>query len=52
VIWHRHFLESDDFVTAEYFEYERFGRFLVPAEVLRDTFARLREVLFQAKSLL
>jgi hypothetical protein len=42
VLWHSKMLESDDFVTAESFDYWRFDKFMSRASVLLDTFLKFR----------
>jgi len=42
VLWHSKMLESDDFVTAESFDYWRFDRFMDRARVLLNTFLQFR----------
>jgi hypothetical protein len=48
VLWHSKMLDSDEHVTAEYFEYRRFDRFLQHGAVLLKTFAELKRLLEQA----
>jgi hypothetical protein len=48
VVWHSKFLESDDFVGAEYFDYKRFGYFTKRAEHLLNTFATFKRMLEEA----
>ena len=40
VLWHSKMLESGDFVTAEFFGYWRFDKFMDRARVLLDTFLK------------
>jgi hypothetical protein len=47
VIWHEKMLESDEFETAELYDYERFKVFTDKAMKLLDTFARYRVMLNQ-----
>jgi hypothetical protein len=47
VIWHEKMLESDEFETAELYDYERFKLFTNKAMKLLDTFARYRVMLNQ-----
>ena len=42
VLWHSKMLESDDFVTAESFDYWRFEKFMKRARLLLDTFKQFR----------
>jgi hypothetical protein len=42
VLWHSKMLESEDFVTAESFDYWRFDKFLNRARVLLNTFLQFR----------
>jgi hypothetical protein len=42
VLWHSKMLESDDFVTAESFDYWRFDKFMKRASVLLNTFLQFR----------
>jgi hypothetical protein len=42
VLWHSKMLESDDFVTAESFDYWRFDKFMNRARVLLNTFLQFR----------
>jgi hypothetical protein len=42
VLWHSKMLESDNFVTAESFDYWRFDRFMQRASVLLNTFQQFR----------
>ena len=41
-MWHSKMLESDDFVTAESFDYWRFDKFMDRARVLLNTFLQFR----------
>jgi hypothetical protein len=45
VVWHSKFLESPDWVGAEYFDWSRFDRFMKRATVLKNTFAELKLML-------
>jgi hypothetical protein len=47
VIWHEKMLESDEFETAELYDYERFKLFTNKATELLDTFAKYRVMLNQ-----
>ncbi len=47
VIWHEKMLESDEFETAELYDYERFKLFTNKAMKLLDTFAKYRVMLNQ-----
>jgi hypothetical protein len=42
VLWHSKMLESDDYVTAESFDYWRFDKFMDRARVLLDTFRQFK----------
>lgn len=42
VLWHSKMLESDDFVTAESFDYWRFEKFMKRARLLLNTFQQFR----------
>jgi hypothetical protein len=42
VLWHSKMLESDDFVTAESFDYSRFDKFMGRARVLLNAFQQFR----------
>jgi hypothetical protein len=42
VLWHSKMVESEDFVTAESFDYWKFERFMKRAELLLDTFTKFR----------
>jgi hypothetical protein len=42
VLWHSKMLESDDFVTAESFDYWRFDKFMDRARLLLNTFQQFR----------
>jgi hypothetical protein len=42
VLWHSKMLESDDFVTAESFDYWRFEKFMKRARVLLNTFRQFK----------
>jgi hypothetical protein len=42
VLWHSKMLESDDFVTAESFDYWRFEKFMSRARVLLNTFQQFK----------
>ena len=44
VLWHSKMLESDDFVTAESFDYWRFDKFMDRSRVLLDTFLKFRSM--------
>lgn len=44
VLWHSKMLESEDFVTAESFDYWRFDNFIDRARVLLDTFLKFRSM--------
>jgi hypothetical protein len=45
VVWHAKFLESNDWVGAEYFDWPRFDRFLISGRVLVQTFADFKALL-------
>jgi hypothetical protein len=42
VLWHSKMLESDDFVTAEMFDYDRFRRFMNHAQGLLQKFLKFK----------
>lgn len=42
VLWHSKMLESDDFVTAESFDYWRFEKFMKRAKLMLNTFQQFR----------
>jgi hypothetical protein len=42
VLWHSKMLESDDFVTAESFDYWRFEKFMKRARLLLNTFQQFK----------
>ena len=44
VLWHSKMLESDNFVTAESFDYWRFDKFMDRSRVLLDTFLKFRSM--------
>ena len=44
VLWHSKMLESDNFVTAESFDYWRFKSFMANSRVLLDTFLKFRSM--------
>jgi hypothetical protein len=48
VLWHSKMLESDDFVTAESFDYWRFDKFMKRARVLLNTFQQFRTMCEEA----
>lgn len=48
VLWHSKMLESDDFHTAEAFDYARFDRFMGRARILLRTFQQFAEVAIDA----
>lgn len=48
-LWHSKMLESDDFVTAESFDYWRFDKFMRQARVLLNTFQHFRAMLERDK---
>jgi hypothetical protein len=45
VVWHAKFLESDEWVGAEFFDWPRFDYFLDTGSLLLKTFAELREII-------
>ena len=45
VVWHAKFLESADWVSAEYFDWRRFDHFLARGRVLEKTFADFKTLL-------
>jgi hypothetical protein len=48
VVWHAKFLEEDDWVGAEYFDFSRFDYFMRRAVVLANTFAQFKQLLIEA----
>jgi hypothetical protein len=48
VVWHSKFLESDDWIGSEYFDWHRFDQFLERGEVLLKTFFEFKALLQQA----
>jgi hypothetical protein len=48
VVWHSKFLESTDWVGAEYFDWSRFDSFMKKATVLMNTFAQFKLMLVHA----
>lgn len=48
VVWHSKFLESADWVGAEYYDWSRFERFMKHATVLMNTFAQFKALLVEA----
>jgi hypothetical protein len=48
VVWHAKFLEEDDWVGAEYFDWSRFQNFMDLATPLLNTFADYRQLLIEA----
>lgn len=48
VVWHSKFLEEDDWVGAEYFEWVRFERYMKHATVLLNTFAQFKVLIVKA----
>jgi hypothetical protein len=42
VVWHSKFLEEDDWVGAEFFDWTRFDHFMKRATVLLNTFAHFK----------
>jgi hypothetical protein len=48
VVWHSKFLESADWVGAEYYDWSRFDRFMKKASVRMNTFARFKLMLVRA----
>jgi hypothetical protein len=48
VVWHRKFLESEPYVTGEYFDYRRFNYFLDRGAALLQTFAEFKKLLEEA----
>jgi hypothetical protein len=42
VLWHSKMVESEDFVTAESFDYWKFVRFMRRAMLLLETFTKFR----------
>ena len=48
VVWHAKFLEEDDWVGAEYFDFSRFDYFMRRSVVLANTFAQFKQLLIEA----
>ena len=48
VVWHSKFLESADWVGAEFFDFSRFDHFMRRAELLMNTFAQFKLLLVKA----
>lgn len=48
VVWHRKFLESDEYVSGEYFSYRRFDYFQARGQHLLTTFADFKRLLEEA----
>jgi hypothetical protein len=48
VVWHSKFLEEDDWVGAEFFDWSRFDHFMKRATVLMDTFAQFKLLVVKA----
>jgi hypothetical protein len=48
VVWHSKFLESEDWVGAEYYDWSRFDSFMKKATVLMNTFAQFKLMLVRA----
>jgi hypothetical protein len=45
VVWHARKLESDDWINAQYFDWERFDHFLAIGRVTLNTFAEFKRLL-------
>jgi hypothetical protein len=48
VVWHSKFLEEDDWIGAEYFDWMRFDHFMKRATVLMNTFAQFKLLVVKA----
>jgi hypothetical protein len=48
VVWHRKFLESEEYVTGEYFDYTRFDYFQARGRQLLTTFTEFKRLLEDA----
>jgi hypothetical protein len=48
VVWHSKFLEVDDWVGAEFFDWSRFDHFMKRATVLMNTFAQFKLLVVKA----
>lgn len=48
VVWHAKFLEEEDWVGAEYFDWTRFERFMNKATVLMNAFAQFKLLVVKA----
>ncbi|MDE2167536.1 MAG: hypothetical protein KGJ66_14515 [Alphaproteobacteria bacterium] len=48
VVWHAKFLEEDDWVGAEFFDWSRFDYFMKRATVLMNTFAEFKRLIVNA----
>jgi hypothetical protein len=48
VVWHSKFLESANWVGAEYYDWSRFENFMRKATVLMNTFAEFKLMLVRA----
>jgi hypothetical protein len=48
VLWHSKMLESDDYVTAESFDYWRFDKFMQRARLLLNTFRQFKAMCHKA----
>jgi hypothetical protein len=48
VVWHSTFLEEDDWVGAEFFDWRRFDFFMQRATPLMNTFAEFKLMLVRA----
>ena len=45
VVWHARSLESDEWIDANYFDWERFDHFLTIGRVTLNTFAEFKRLL-------
>jgi hypothetical protein len=45
VVWHARSLESDEWIDAQYFDWERFDHFLAIGRVTLNTFAEFKRLL-------
>jgi hypothetical protein len=50
VLWHSKFLEEDDWVGAEFFDWSRFDHFMKRAIDIMNTFARFKLLLIQGQA--
>jgi hypothetical protein len=52
VVWHSKFLEEDDWVGAEFFDWARFDYFMKRATVLMNTFAQFKLLVVNIRPLM